>query len=36
MKLTIGQLAETCQGQGPLSECTILGALDEKEDDDRE
>lgn len=35
METILGQLAETCQGRGPLSECPILGALDEKEEDDR-
>ncbi|WP_027189013.1 MerR family transcriptional regulator [Paucidesulfovibrio longus] len=34
METILRQLAETCQGQGPLSECPILGALDEKEEDD--
>ncbi len=35
METILRQLAETCQGRGPLSECPILGALDEKADDDR-
>lgn len=35
MGVALRQLAETCQSQGPLSECTILGALDKEEGDDR-
>lgn len=35
MEIILRQLAETCQGRGPLSECTILGALDKDEGDDR-
>ncbi|RLB64468.1 MAG: heavy metal-responsive transcriptional regulator [Deltaproteobacteria bacterium] len=31
MEIALRQLADTCQGRGPLSECPILGALDEKE-----
>lgn len=34
METILRQLAETCQGRGPLSDCPILGALDEKEEDD--
>jgi MerR family mercuric resistance operon transcriptional regulator len=30
METILRQLAETCQGRGPLSECPILGALDEE------
>lgn len=35
METILRQLAETCQGQGPLNECPILGALDEEGVDDR-
>jgi MerR family mercuric resistance operon transcriptional regulator len=30
METSLRQLAETCQGRGPLNECPILGALDEE------
>ncbi len=36
METVLSQLAESCQGRGPLSECPILGALEEKEEDNRE
>ncbi len=35
MEIILRQLAGSCQGHGPLSDCPILGALDKEEVDDR-